>query len=141
MENITKEYKNRYNDVIVFSLDTLDNKVYMRGHSSDYMRYGLANEYTEAYLKYVLDGGSSHCKLMGEEEFVSKMENDNTFFNKYAKLIRSSDKISMVDPSGGPYIELESNLAYYLGLESKITVKKITIEEDEIIFDVEINDL
>lgn len=141
MENITAEYKNRYNDVIVFHLDSKTKKVYMRGHVPEYMRYALANEYIESYLKYVLDCGSSKEHVMTQESFEDKMENDRDFFNKYSKLIRSSDKISMIDPSGGPYIELESNLAYYLGIKAKVIVKDIELSEDEVIFNVEISDI
>ncbi len=134
---LVSEYSNRYKDKIVFSLD--EDKVYMRGQPMDYMRYGLSNDYTEAYLKYLLDNKDRQDDVMSEKSFEIKMEEDVEFFKKYSKFIKSSEEICMVDPSGGPYIQLGSNLAYYFKVKGNIIVKKIEIDEEEVSFDVDVN--
>jgi hypothetical protein len=134
---LVSEYSNRYKDKIVFSLD--EDKVYMRGQPMDYMRYGLSNDYTEAYLKYLLDNKDRQDDVMSEKSFEIKMEEDVEFFKKYSKFIKSSEEISMVDPSGGPYIQLGSNLAYYFKVKGNIIVKKIDIDEEEVSFEVDVN--
>ena len=134
---LVSEYSNRYKDKIVFSLD--EDKVYMRGQPMDYMRYGLSNYYTEAYLKYLLDNKDRQDDVMSEKSFEIKMEEDVEFFKKYSKFIKSSEEISMVDPSGGPYIQLGSNLAYYFKVRGNIIVKKIDIDEEEVSFEVDVN--
>jgi hypothetical protein len=134
---LVSEYSNRYKDKIVFSLD--EDKVYMRGQPMDYMRYGLSNDYTEAYLKYLLDNKDRQDDVMSEKSFEIKMEEDVEFFKKYSKFIKSSEEISMVDPSGGPYIQLGSNLAYYFKVRGNIIVKKIDIDEEEVSFEVDVN--
>lgn len=134
---LVSEYSNRYKDKIVFSLD--EDKVYMRGQPMDYMRYGLSNDYTEAYLKYLLDNKDRQDDVMSEKSFEIKMEEDVEFFKKYTNFIKSSKEICMVDPSGGPYIQLGSNLAYYFKIKGNIIVKKIEIDEEEVSFDVDVN--
>jgi hypothetical protein len=134
---LVSEYSNRYKDKIVFSLD--EDKVYMRGQPMDYMRYGLSNDYTEAYLKYLLDNKDRQDDVMSEKSFEIKMEEDVEFFKKYSKFVKSSEEISMVDPSGGPYIQLGSNLAYYFKVRGNIIVKKIDIDEEEVSFEVDVN--
>lgn len=134
---LVSEYSNRYKDKIVFSLD--EDKVYMRGQPMDYMRYGLSNDYTEAYLKYLLDNKDRQDDVMSEKSFEIKMEEDVEFFKKYSKFVKSSEEISMVDPSGGPYIQLGSNLAYYFKVKGNIIVKKIDIDEEEVSFEVDVN--
>jgi hypothetical protein len=134
---LVSEYSNRYKDKIVFSLD--EDKVYMRGQPMDYMRYGLSNDYTEAYLKYLLDNKDRQDDVMSEKSFEIKMEEDVEFFKKYSKFTKSSEEIYMVDPSGGPYIQLGSNLAYYFKVKGNIIVKKIDIDEEEVSFEVDVN--
>jgi hypothetical protein len=102
-------YKNRYEDEFTFTED-VDGNVLWEGDFM-YCRFGMPNDYTKSYNKYVEDGGT-----LSIEDFKSAIHEFDTekgyaFDYKYRSLIESSkDKIDMVDPSGGPYISVGMNL-------------------------------
>jgi hypothetical protein len=135
----TAIYKNRYNEDVEFTLDEEQLTVTMKGYSNQFIRFSHANNYSEAYLKYTLDCAEKGKEIMSEAEFEKKAEDEYSFFVKYSKYVKPSDRVSMVDPPGGPYVQLDSNLAYYLGMDAIISVKKINLLKGEVLFDVEIN--
>lgn len=131
--NIIIERSNRYGDRIRFEKE--GNTVKMTGMLDMGLRFGLANDYDTAYIHYM--NGASEPTL-SHEEFERKMEADYDFFNKYAKHVRSKEGvIDFVDPSGGPYIAVGSNLAYYFQCEDNMVVNKIDINEKEIVFSID----
>ena len=108
---ITKEtYTNRYGDEFIFTL-LEDGNIQWEG-KFEYSRFGIPNDYTDAYRAYTTNGG-----LMGLEEFKEEVhrsiydENDNyvglcDIARVYGPMVKSKqDVINMVDPSGGPYLK------------------------------------
>lgn len=136
MDNhIIIERRNRYNDVIRFEKE--DNTVKMTGMFEMGMRYGFANDYDTAYIVYMTND-SEKDKGLTREEFDRKMEVEYDFFNRYSKHVKSKDDvIEFVDPSGGPYIALGSNLAYYFQCEDNMIVNKINIKDNEVTFTID----
>lgn len=128
------ERRNRYGDLIRF--EKQDNIVKMTGMFDMGMRYGLANDYDTAYIVYMTNQ-KEEDKSLTRDEFERKMETDYEFFNKYSKHVVSKEGvIDFVDPSGGPYIAVGSNLAYYFQCEDNIIVDKIDVNDKEIVFTI-----
>ena len=109
------EYKNRYGDVYTFT--KLENGNVLWKGSFDHVRVGFPNVYKEAYDHFLKDGGELnqydfeekvHEQLYDEEGHWIKA---GPITEKYSKLVHSDhDNITMVDPSGGPYINKGTNL-------------------------------
>jgi hypothetical protein len=106
-------YKNRYGDEFTFTLQK-DGNILWEGNF-EYVRIGMPNDYREAYNQYLHD--NKHNKdTMSFNEFTKEVhswddETHKYIYDKYLKLVKSvPDKISMVDPSGGPYITLGMDL-------------------------------
>ena len=100
----TETYTNRYNDEFTFT--ELENGNIQWSGNFEYCRYGWPNDYLPAYKAYLSVGG-----LMGIEEFKEEVHSyteDNKLSDisrVYGKMIKSKKHIiSMVDPSGGPYL-------------------------------------
>ena len=106
------KYKNRYNDTFTFTKDE-DGNVLWEGDFK-WARVSWPNDYGDAYAAYIEDG--SPYGFMEMEEFQNKVhEYDNSKYfmedRRYAELVYSDmTKISMVDPSGGPYISAGDSL-------------------------------
>ena len=100
-----REYKNRYGDKFVFTED--DNHDILWEGNFEWCRFGMPNNYTEAYKTYCEDIGN----LLTMEEFkiaVHKYDDIKSKYilgEKYIRLVSSLKyEIDMVDPSGGPSI-------------------------------------
>lgn len=140
-------YENRYGDKILFT-ELPKNKVKMSGYSQWY-RYGWCNDYTEAYQVY-----TSQCNTLTEPdylylvedinenklrqrtypEFVYEVEN-NEMFSSYLRLAKTDiSRISMFDPSGGPYIHLGTNVGRYFDDGIDRIVEEIILLEDSVEF-------
>ena len=107
-----KEYINRYGDKYTFTR-TEDGNILWEG-SFEWCRTGYPNVYEKAY--------ESYCSDTNEDERISILEFEkemhsakyaeggsyigpNELWNRYGSLVHSDvSRISMVDPSGGPYI-------------------------------------
>jgi coenzyme F420-reducing hydrogenase alpha subunit len=107
-KNNVAVYHNRYNDKITF--EHIDDKVIMTG--GNWFRYGLLNDYSKAYHQYVMDGGHETMEVFEKlvHEYDSEAKSYTELAKKYQSLVFSTNDISMVDPSGGPYISLGNNL-------------------------------
>ncbi len=107
-KNNVAVYSNRYNDEITFT--HVGDEVAMEGGS--WFRWGLSNDYSKAYYQYVMDGG--HEKIEVFEKLVHEYDQElleyTELAKKYQPLVFSTNDISMVDPSGGPYISVGDNL-------------------------------
>ena len=101
-------YTNRYNDVFTFS-KTDDGNILFEGEFK-WMRCGWPNVYDKAYEAYCTDVDTDEQMTMGEFKIAVHEYDKETFeytplSKKYQKLIYSdTNKIDMIDPSGGPYL-------------------------------------
>jgi predicted metal-binding protein len=143
-------YQNRYGDIITF-VEAEKDKVEMSGYNPEWIRLAWPNDYSDAYgiylnqcrlledpdCDYLVDDPATHeCRPMSYQEFTHEVENNENYrhYLKHAK----SDKTrySMVDPSGGPYIALGTNIGRYFDDGVKRIVEEIQFDQDKIIFTV-----
>ena len=106
-------YKNRYNDIFTFTLQE-DGNIFWDG-TFEWCRFGMPNNYEDAWNQYVID--NHHLQdLLTREQFEEEVhrwddETNQYIYDKYVRLVRSiENKISMIDPSGGPYIAVGTPL-------------------------------
>jgi hypothetical protein len=97
-------YKNMYNYIFTFTRD--DNHDILWEGEFKYCRFGMPNDYTKAYEAYCND-----YKAPMSLEFFKKAvhewddETSRHYYPEYVTMVESlTDEISMIDPSGGPYI-------------------------------------
>lgn len=124
-------YKNRYGDIFTFTLQE-DGNVLWDGNFK-YCRFGMPNDYTKAYNQYVND--NKHVQsLMSFNQFKDVVheyddETHQYVYDKYVRMVESiKDKISMIDPSGGPYISVGMPLSSF-GFKD-LKVKDFEIKEN-----------
>lgn len=101
-----KKHVNRYGDEFTFTL-LEDGNIQWSG-KFEYCRFGWPNDYTQSLFEYLRDTGKS-ITLEEYKELVHKYDDEKREYvlkdDKYRKLISSiTNKIDMVDPSGGPYL-------------------------------------
>ena len=141
-------YYNRYRIEITFK--HTKNQVVMTGKGiTEYMRYGFPNVYNIAYEKYLesayVDAKLETNQILNAEEFekvlyVTKDEDKYetnalaTLFGRY--IYSDRETINMVDPSGGPYLTVGSNLKLFFGDTIDRIIKKIKVGEDKITFTI-----
>ena len=111
------EYTNRYGDVFTFTKQE-DGSVLWEGNF-EYCRFGMPNDYTDAYRAYTANGGLMGLKEFKEEVHRSVYDENGNYIGPcdisrvYGKLVKSKkDVIDMVDPSGGPYIKAGQMLSH-----------------------------
>ena len=97
--------KNRYGDKFTFTPQE-DGTILWEGNF-EYCRVGWPNDYTQAFFQYVKDTGGG-LNLEQFKELVHAYDEEKEAYvidRKYRELIKSNTAvISMVDPSGGPYL-------------------------------------
>lgn len=139
-------YQNRYGDDITFT-QVSDTEILMSGHNPEWLRAGWPNDYSDAYgiylnqcrlleepdYDYLIDDPNTNtCRPMTYQEFANEVET-NDHYRHYLKHSKSDKtRISMVDPSGGPYIELGTDIGRYFGDGKKRIVEEIEIEQEKI---------
>ena len=120
------EYHNRYGDIYTFTKQE-DGSVLWEGNF-EYCRFGSSNDYKDAYQSYCKDVGSKGEHPMHIEDFKEAVhesvydENDryvgpSAIGKQYRDLVKSNPWISMVDPSGGPYLNEHTNLGNFFSDE------------------------
>ena len=120
------EYKNRYGDVFTFTKQE-DGSVLWEG-SFKRCRFGSSNDYKLAYQNYCKDSSGMGITPMHIEDFKEAIheavydENDryvgpSVIGKQYQKMVKSNPWISMVDPSGGPYLSEHTNLGEFFSDE------------------------
>jgi len=112
------KYTNRYGDEFTFTKQE-DNSVLWEGNFK-HCRIGSSNDYKLAYQQYCKDVGSKGVRMHIEsfKEAIHESvydENDryvgpSVIGKQYQNLVKSNPWISMVDPSGGPFINEHSKL-------------------------------
>jgi hypothetical protein len=111
------QYKNRYRDIFTFT-KTEDGNILWQGNF-EFVRYAYPNVYDDAYQAYINDGSPEGD--MTFEEFQDtihaydyKTEQYAIKNRKYAELVFSDQsRIVMIDPSGGPYLTIGSNMGLF----------------------------
>jgi len=120
------EYTNRYGDVYTFTKQE-DDSVLWEG-SFEHCRFGSSNDYKLAYETYCHDTGKVGDSPMHIEDFKEAIhesvydENDryvgpSVIGKKYQNMVKSNPWISMVDPSGGPYLSEHTDLGEFFSDE------------------------
>jgi hypothetical protein len=111
----------------------------MTGHSP-YYRIGYPNVYDKAYQTYLEDNAKHLIPLMNFEEFKEEVHNysKNPAMRPYIELVYSDpDTIDMVDPSGGPYLTVGTNLKSFFGKDYEdLVIKEIKTEIGKVIFTI-----
>jgi hypothetical protein len=140
-------YYNRYKDKITF--DHKGKIVTMSGYTP-YFRYGYPNVYDKAYEKYVesahVDAKLESNQILTREEFekvlfVTKDEDSyesNALYKLFGKYIYSDmNTIDMIDPSGGPYLTIGTNLKEFFGRDYKdLIIRSIKIGKSKTTFKI-----
>ena len=112
---MSKAYKNRYGDIYTFTLDRYGNLLWEGAFLIG--RIGFPNVYKVAYQQFRKDGGQMN--QFDFEEAVHKQiyDEDGNWIKKgpicedYGPMVFSdNDNINMVDPSGGPYIDIGTDM-------------------------------
>lgn len=146
-------YQNRYGDTITF-VEVEEGTIEMSGHNPQWIRGAWANDYSDAYGVYlnqcrlleepdfdylVEDVENNECRPMSYQEFVYEVHNNEKYAH-YMRLVKT-DKSSyhMVDPSGGPYIDLGTDIGRYFSDGRKRIVDEIKFNKDKIVFTVSNN--
>ena len=97
---------NRYGDEFLFTLQE-DGNILWEG-KFEYCRVGWPNNYNEAFTQYIIDKGTKSKKEFEQAVYEYDSEKNQykyPYLDKYRKLIQPDrTKLSMVDPSGGPYV-------------------------------------
>ena len=115
------EYTNRYNDTYTFTLQE-DGNILWEGEFK-HCRFSWPNVYKDAYQQYCKDISDKGGHPMYVDEFTKEIHSGtygdaghwipSEINEKYASLVYSDTKsISMVDPSGGPYIASDMDMKY-----------------------------
>ena len=120
------EYKNRYGDVFTFK--QLENGNIQWSGNFKHCRFGCPYDYSIAYEKYKEDKFGEATTL---EEFIEELHeqiyDDDMHFIGYSLtseiygeyVTPKTDIISMVDPSGGPYISEGMDMKIF-GLQGRV---------------------
>ena len=106
-----EKYKNRHGDEFTFTL-LEDGNIQWEGEFK-YSRFGMPNDYTQAFFEYLRDTNKSTTLEKFKELIHESVYDENDRYlgpgsvaEKYQHLITTrTDIINMVDPSGGPYLE------------------------------------
>lgn len=133
----TVTYKNRYNDKIIF---TQINSHTIEMIGGEYIRHGYSNDYDKAYEAFHNDFPKT--EMLSKEDFIQELfkynsdtgEYKNPEWSKYRILVTSTEEIDMIDPSGGPYLTIGTDMSKF-GLEGKI--KAFTVVNNKYFINIE----
>ena len=98
------EYKNRYGDV--FTFEQLENGNIQWSGNFEYCRFGMPNDYSEAWEKFQEDyGGLDYEEFVGAIHTYDEETKSYVFADLLPLVKPKPGVINMVDPSGGPFIK------------------------------------
>lgn len=126
------QYYNRYNDCITFAHE--NNTVTMTGHNREWLRYGYANDYSQAYELYLLQCKHLQIQGMTYQEFAHEVMTNDDYIPYLKHVTSDTDNIDTVDPSGGPYLQVGTNLKMFFNDQTDRVIQHITINNDKVIF-------
>jgi hypothetical protein len=102
-------YKNRYSDIFTFTED--DHQDVLWEGNFEFCRLSYPNDYSKAYNAYVHDGGNLSFNEFKKAVHEWDDETSSHYYPEYVVMVESlKDKIDMIDPSGGPYINIGMSL-------------------------------
>jgi len=130
------KYVNRYGDV--FTFEQKDNGNVQWSGKFEYCRYGFPNDYSLAWEVFQKDyGGMSYEDFKKNVHAYDEVKEEHVFKDLLPLITSIKDTISMVDPSGGPFITEGMNLKEF-GVEG--IVKEFISNGDgyEIVVDLDI---
>lgn len=111
----TETYTNRYGDEYTFT-ELEDGNIQWSG-KFEWCRFGFPNDYSEAYLAYTTDGGNMSLSDFKIDVHRAIYDENGDYINMsdisqvYGKLVKSkTNVIEMVDPSGGPYLTVGTEI-------------------------------
>jgi|TARA_B110000467_G_C18327590_1_gene490334 hypothetical protein len=100
---ITEKYTNRYGDKFLYTLQE-DGNIMWTG-KFEHCRIGMPNDYSKAWEYFNEVYGGLSFEDFKEDVHSYDEEKEAYVFPDVVPLITSkTDEISMVDPSGGPYL-------------------------------------
>ena len=129
-------YTNRYGDIFSFQLQE-DNSIMWKGNF-EYCRLGSPNDYRLAYQNYCKDSSELGIRPIHISTFKEKVHEYSTetssytpLAKRYGPMVKSiTNKINMVDPSGGPYITLGMQMSQIDESFAGLIVQSIDSVED-----------
>lgn len=117
-------YRNRYGDVFTFEVNERGNVTW--SGNFNHSRCGFPNDYDEAFSCYLNDGGSLKFSEFKKEVHRYNYDQEGNYLGPsdvardYGKLVKSKKEINMVDPSGGPYIVIGTDMSRF-GLSGTVS--------------------
>ena len=134
------KYTNRYGDEFTFLLNE-DGDLIMEGNF-EHFRFGFSNIYGVAYREYIKDTNSNIS--LDEFKKLVHQYNDETGTweletDKYRKLVVTSDEYNMIDPSGGPFLDVGGTVfptEFKNGPLSVGTISKIELRENGLFVEI-----
>jgi hypothetical protein len=100
---ITEKYTNRYGDKFLYTLQE-DGNIMWTG-KFEHCRFGMPNDYSKAWEYFNEVYGGLSFEDFKKDVHSYDEEKEAYVFPDVVPLITSkTDEISMVDPSGGPYL-------------------------------------
>lgn len=119
-------YTNRYGDV--FTFEQLNNGNIQWSGNFEYSRIGMPNDYSKAWEVFQEEyGGLSYEDFKSSIHAYDEEKKQYVFPDLIPLISSKTDTISMVDPSGGPYIAEGTDMEIF-GLEG--TVKEFISNKD-----------
>lgn len=146
--NKTTQYQNRYGDTILFT-ETSEGVIEMSGYTPDWMRSSYDRDFSDAYQVYknqcsalsepdydllVEDTANGELREMTYQEFAYEAQNNEKYNHYYSLSKPDYERLLMVDPSGGPYITIGTNLGRYFEDNKKRIVDSIQLIGDRVEF-------
>lgn len=123
-----EKHLNRYGSTYTFKKDKEYNVIWEGDFK--WCRLGVSNDYTAAYAAY-LEVEGIHDRTLSLEQFkkevhyYDELKGEHKYL-QYVKLITlDAKKINMVDPSGGPYICVGTDLGLFGKSLKGLIVKSI----------------
>lgn len=123
MEKETVAVRNRYGEEVLFVRS--GSKIMMSFPGKIY-RSGLKNDYSIAFEEFKKSEGHIVEDLKTFEDLIVK---DLGVWAEYSKYVVSTKEISFVDPSGGPFVSLGTDLGDIHGKMSGLVVESITTDK------------
>ena len=129
-------YTNRYGDIFSFQLNE-DNSIMWKGNF-EYCRLGYPNDYKLAYQNYCRDSSELGISPMFIDSFKEAVHEYNIETSSYTPLAKRygpmvktiTNQIDMVDPSGGPYINVGMSMGLIDEEFAGLIVQSIDSVED-----------
>ena len=137
------KYTNRYGDKFTFTKQENGN-VLWEGNF-EHVRVSFPNVYKKAYQQFRKDGGELNQYDFEEKVHEQLYDEEGNWVSggpitlKYGPLVYSdTDNITMVDPSGGPFINEHTELGVMFGEELKgLCVRSFVWDKEKLAYEIQ----